>query len=90
MQIEGVFLAGRANGNYRACATVNIRYDLMRFCIKGIRIISKDQGLALAWPSRRKENRNPAEFEELFFPLNREARDFIEKAVLDEYRSKYE
>ena len=50
--------------------------------IHDIRIISGDNGLFVAMPSRKTPT---GDYRDIVHPISQEARDIIEKAILEEY-----
>lgn len=52
------------------------------FVIHDIKVIETQNGLYVAMPSRRTPN---GEYKDIAHPINTEAREIIQKAVLNEY-----
>ena len=52
------------------------------FAIHDIRIISGDNGLFVAMPSRKTPT---GDYRDIVHPISQEARDIIEKAIVEEY-----
>lgn len=60
-----------------ACITIDDS-----FVVHDIKIIETESGLYVAMPSRKTPN---GEFRDIAHPINSEARDKIQKAILEEY-----
>ena len=73
-----VFLAGEP----KLKAFVSLVFDGC-FMINDVKVIDGRNGLFVSMPSRRKKS---GQFKDVAHPLNQETRDWIETAVLDEYR----
>lgn len=73
-----VFLAGEA----KLKAFVSLVFDGC-FMINDVKVIDGRNGLFVSMPSRRKKS---GQFKDVAHPLNQETRDWIESAVLEEYR----
>ena len=73
-----VFLAGEP----KLKAFVSLVFDGC-FMINDVKVIDGRNGLFVSMPSRRKKS---GQFKDVAHPLNQETRDWIESAVLDEYR----
>lgn len=54
------------------------------FVIHDLRVVNGDKGLFVAMPSRKLPN---GEFRDICHPINTEARNGIQQAVLDEFES---
>ena len=71
----------KIEGNMRVKGIASITID-DSFVIHDIKILESEKGLYVAMPSRR----TPAgEFKDIAHPINAEARELIQKAVLNEY-----
>jgi stage V sporulation protein G len=66
----------------RLKAFVSITFD-NAFVVRGLKVIEGNGGLFVAMPSRRRKD---GEFRDIAHPINNEARQMIEDAVLSEYR----
>ena len=73
-----VFLAGEP----KLKAFVSLVFDGC-FMINDVKVIDGRNGLFVSMPSRRKKS---GQFKDVAHPLNQATRDWIETAVLDEYR----
>lgn len=67
----------------RMRAVASITFD-NAFVVRGIRIIEGDKGLFIAMPSRKTRD---GTFKDIAHPITSEAREEIEKAILDAYNS---
>lgn len=54
------------------------------FVIHDIKIIENEKGLFIAMPSRKTPN---GEFKDIAHPINAEAREKIQNAILEKYKS---
>ena len=72
----------KIEGNMRAKGIASITID-DSFVIHDIKIIETQNGLYVAMPSRRTPT---GEFKDVAHPINAEAREIIQKAVLNEYQ----
>jgi stage V sporulation protein G len=70
----------------RLKAFVSITFD-NAFVVRGLKVIEGNGGLFVAMPSRRRKD---GEFRDIAHPINNEARQMIEDAVLSEYRRQLE
>ena len=71
----------KTEGNFRVKGIASITID-GSFVVHDIKIIETQSGLFVAMPSRR----TPAgEFKDIAHPINSEARELIQKAVINEY-----
>lgn len=73
-----VFLAGEP----KLKAFVSLVFDGC-FMINDVKVIDGRNGLFVSMPSRRKKS---GQFKDVAHPLNQRTRDWIEEAILDEYR----
>jgi len=62
-------------------AFVTITFDDC-FVVRGVKVISGNNGLFVAMPSRRKPD---GTFQDIAHPINREMREKVEDRVLQEY-----
>lgn len=72
----------KTEGNFRAKGIASITID-DSFVIHDIKIIETQEELFVAMPSRRTPT---GEFKDVAHPINAEAREIIQKAVLNEYQ----
>lgn len=72
----------KTEGNFRAKGIASITID-DSFVIHDIKIIETQNGLYVAMPSRKTPS---GEFKDIAHPINAEAREIIQKAVLNEYQ----
>lgn len=71
----------KIENNIRVKGIASITID-DSFVVHDIKILESEKGLFVAMPSRR----TPAgEFKDIAHPINAEAREIIQKAVLNEY-----
>ena len=71
----------KTEGNFRVKGIASITID-DSFVVHDIKIIENERGLYVAMPSRRLPS---GEFKDIAHPINAEARELIQKAVLNEY-----
>jgi len=71
----------KVEGNMRVKGIASITID-DSFVVHDIKIIEGQNGLYVAMPSRRTSN---GEIKDIAHPINAEARELIQKAVLNEY-----
>ena len=71
----------KVEGNMRVKGIASITID-DSFVIHDIKIIETQNGLYVAMPSRKTPS---GEFKDIAHPINAEAREIIQKAVLNEY-----
>ncbi len=62
-------------------AIASITFDGV-FVVHDIKIIEGDRGLFIAMPSRRNQS---GEYKDVAHPINTEAREHLQKLILDEY-----
>ena len=72
----------KTEGNFRTKGIASITID-DSFVIHDIKIIETQNGLYVAMPSRKTPS---GEFKDIAHPINAEAREIIQKAVLNEYQ----
>ena len=66
-------------GNMKAVASVTLDNE---FAIHDIKIIEGEKGLFIAMPSRKTPE---GEYRDIAHPISHEARETLQKAILDEY-----
>lgn len=65
----------------KVCAIASIVID-DAFVIHDLRVVNGDKGLFVAMPSRKLPN---GDFRDICHPINSEARDMIQQAVLEQF-----
>ena len=70
------------NSEGRLKAFVSVTFDDC-FVVHDMKIIEKPERLFVAMPSRPKPS--PGEFADVAHPINKETREWLEQAILDEY-----
>ncbi len=68
-------------GRLKAFATITLNEC---FVVRDVKVIDGNNGLFVAMPSRRKPD---GTYRDVAHPLNSECRAYLEKCVLDAYRS---
>ena len=81
MKVTSVKVKKIEKENSRMKGIVEILLDDM-IAIHDIRIISGDNGLFVAMPSRKTPT---GDYRDIVHPISQEARDIIEKAIVEEY-----
>lgn len=81
MQITEVRVSLRQAGNDKLLAFANVTFD-NAFAVRGIKIIQGTNGPFIAMPSRKMAD---GTFKDVAHPINSEARQMLEKAILAEY-----
>ena len=81
MKITSVSVVKKNNEDSRMKGIATIILDV-QFAVHDIRIIEGDNGLFTAMPSRKTATGG---YRDVAHPINPEARDMIEKAILDAY-----
>lgn len=81
MKITSVSVVKKKNEDSRMKGIATIVLD-DQFAVHDIRIIEGDNGLFTAMPSRKTATGG---YRDIAHPINPEARDMIEKAILDAY-----
>lgn len=71
----------KTEGNFRVKGIASITID-DSFVVHDIKIIENERGLYVAMPSRRLPS---GEFKDIAHPISSEAREVIQKAVINEY-----
>lgn len=69
-------------GNVKAYASVVIDDAIV---LTGIRVMDGNKGLFVSMPSRQYQQDGETKYADIFFPITKEAREELQKAVLDEY-----
>lgn len=72
----------KTDGNFRVKGIASITID-DSFAVHDIKIIETQEELFVAMPSRKTPS---GEFKDIAHPINAEAREIIQKAVLNEYQ----
>ncbi len=83
MKVTSVKVKKIEKENSRMKGIASILLDDM-IAIHDIRIISGDNGLFVAMPSRKVPT---GDYRDIVHPISQEARDIIEKAIIDEYNN---
>ena len=81
MKVTSVKVKKNEKENSRMKGIAEILLDDM-IAIHDIRIISGDNGLFVAMPSRKTPT---GDYRDIVHPISQEARDIIEKAIVEEY-----
>ena len=81
MKVTSVKVKKIEKENSRMTGIAEILLDDM-IAIHDIRIISGDNGLFVAMPSRKTPT---GDYRDIVHPISQEARDIIEKAIVEEY-----
>ncbi len=68
-------------GNLKAIATITLDNE---FAIHDIKVIEGENGLFIAMPSRKTPE---GKYRDIAHPISHEAREAVQKAVLDEYEN---
>lgn len=71
----------KTEGNFRVKGIASITID-NSFVIHDIKILESQEGLFVSMPSRRTPN---GDYKDIAHPINAEAREIIQNAVLNEY-----
>lgn len=71
----------KTEGNFRVKGIASITID-NSFVIHDIKILESQKGLFVSMPSRRTPN---GDYKDIAHPINAEAREIIQNAVLNEY-----
>ena len=66
----------------KVCAIASVVID-DQFVVHYLRVVNGDKGLFVAMPSRKLPN---GEFRDICHPINSEARQRLQEAVLDQFR----
>jgi len=84
MRITEVRVSLRDDAKLKAFASITLD-DC--FVIRGLKIIEGKDGTFVAMPSRRRKD---GEYQDIAHPINTEAREEMERIILDEYRKERE
>jgi stage V sporulation protein G len=84
MRITEVRVSLRDDAKLKAFASITLD-DC--FVIRGLKIIEGKEGTFVAMPSRRRKD---GEYQDIAHPINNEAREEMERVILDEYRRERE
>jgi stage V sporulation protein G len=84
MKITEVRVSLREDAKLKAFASITLD-DC--FVIRGLKIIEGKEGTFVAMPSRRRKD---GEYQDIAHPINNEAREEMERVILDEYRRERE
>ncbi len=84
MRITEVRVSLRDDAKLKAFASITLD-DC--FVIRGLKIIEGKDGTFVAMPSRRRKD---GEYQDIAHPINNEAREEMERIILDEYRKEKE
>ena len=80
MQITDVRLR-KVNSENRMKAVASVTFD-NEFAVHDIKVIESQNGLFIAMPSKKAPN---GDFKDVAHPINPEAREKVQKAILDAY-----
>lgn len=80
MDITEVRITLRDEGRLRAFASIT--FDNW-FVVRGLKIIESTNGTFVAMPSRKRGN---GEYQDIAHPISREAREWLESAVIAAYK----
>ena len=78
MNITEVRITKISSENMEAYAAITID---KQFVVTGLKVINGKNGYFVAMPSRKVEN----EYKDIVFPITKEAREYIQASVLQEY-----
>ena len=84
MDITEVRITLRDEGRLRAFASIT--FDNC-FVVRGLKIIESTNGTFVAMPSRKRGN---GEYQDIAHPISREAREWLENAVIAAYETELE
>jgi stage V sporulation protein G len=84
MRITEVRVSLRDDAKLKAFASITLD-DC--FVIRGLKIIEGKEGTFVAMPSRRRKD---GEYQDIAHPINNDAREEMERVILDEYRRERE
>ena len=71
----------KVNKEGKMKAVVSVTFDDM-FVVHDMKVIEKEDGLFIAMPSRKTAD---GEFRDIAHPINQNAREMVQAAVLEEY-----
>lgn len=82
-----VYTLNDSNSKTVALATVTIADCLV---LTGLKIVSGKKGMFVSMPQRKlsKPDKNGNEYADIFFPINKDFREELNNAILDEYDKK--
>lgn len=69
----------KGDGKQKAFAAVTLDSE---FVVHGLRVLESEKGPWIGFPARKDSK---GEFQDIFHPINKEAREKITKAVVDAY-----
>lgn len=72
-----------SEGNIKAYASVVLDDALV---LTGIKVVEGSNGLFISMPSRQYEQNGEKKYADLFFPITKEAREELQKTVLEAYQ----
>jgi stage V sporulation protein G len=84
MKITEVRVSLRDDAKLKAFASITLDDS---FVIRGLKIIEGKTGTFVAMPSRRRKD---GEYQDIAHPINNDAREEMERIVLEEYRRETE
>ena len=84
MKITEVRVSLREDAKLKAFASITLDDS---FVIRGLKIIEGKTGTFVAMPSRRRKD---GEYQDIAHPINNEAREVMERIILEEYRKERE
>jgi len=84
MRITEVRVSLRDDAKLKAFASITLD-DC--FVIRGLKIIEGKEGTFVAMPSRRRKD---GEYQDIAHPINNDAREEMERVILDEYKRERE
>jgi stage V sporulation protein G len=84
VDITEVRITLRDEGRLRAFASIT--FDNW-FVVRGLKIIESTNGTFVAMPSRKRSN---GEYQDIAHPISREAREWLENAVITAYEAEVE
>ncbi len=70
----------KGDGVVKAYASISLDGE---FVVKGLRVVENEKGVRVIMPSRKAKD---GSYQDIFHPMNREAREKIVNAVLKAYR----
>jgi stage V sporulation protein G len=84
VNITEVRVSLREDAKLKAFASITLDNS---FVIRGLKIIEGKTGTFVAMPSRKRKD---GEYQDIAHPINNEAREVMERVVLEEYRREVE
>ena len=79
MKVTKVYINKLENSKTLALASVTLYNE---FVVTGLRLLNGKNGLWVSMPSRKDSN---GEYHDIAYPVTKEAREDIQKAVIDKY-----